>query len=101
MRHLPDLSAYLVLDPDLCADLGMIETARAAVTGGVRVVQLRHKTATTAERIALGRALQAALAGTGAALSRSAHCGAPNPGVAGLSISGSFDASASRGSGRI
>lgn len=68
MRHLPDLSAYLVLDPDLCADLGMIETARAAVAGGVSMVQLRHKTATTAERIALGRALQAALAGTGAAL---------------------------------
>ncbi len=68
MRPLPDLSAYLVLDPDLCADFGMIETARAAVAGGVGAVQLRHKRASTAERIELGRALQAALAGTGAAM---------------------------------
>jgi len=68
MRALPDLSLYLVLDEGLCADTGMVETARAAVAGGAGVVQLRLKTATTAERIALGRALQQALAGTGAAL---------------------------------
>ncbi|RYH11672.1 thiamine phosphate synthase [Tropicimonas sp. IMCC6043] len=68
MRRLPDLSAYLVLDPDLCAGLGMVETARAAVAGGVGCVQLRHKTADTAERIEIGRALRTALAGTGAAL---------------------------------
>ncbi|NDR59153.1 thiamine phosphate synthase [Aliiruegeria sabulilitoris] len=68
MRKQLDLSAYLVLDPCLCAGLGMVETARAAVAGGVGVVQLRHKQAGTAEMIAIGRALQAVLAGTGAAL---------------------------------
>jgi thiamine-phosphate pyrophosphorylase len=68
MRPTLDLSVYLVLDPGLCAGFGMVETARAAVAAGVRTVQLRHKTATTEERIALGRALQAALAGTGARL---------------------------------
>ena len=70
MRALPDLSLYLVLDPVLCDrhGMGMVATARAAVAGGVTAVQLRHKTASTPERIALGRALMAALAGTGAAL---------------------------------
>ena len=60
-----DLSLYLVLDPRLCRDHGMVETARAAVAGGATMVQLRHKTASTAERIAVGHALKAALAGTG------------------------------------
>lgn len=68
MRRVLDLSTYLVLDPGLCAEFGMVETARAAVSGGAMVVQLRHKTASTAERVAIGRALQEALAGTGAAL---------------------------------
>lgn len=70
MRSLPDLSLYLVLDPALCDrhGHGMVATARAAVAGGVTAVQLRHKTATTPERIALGRALMTALHGTGAAL---------------------------------
>lgn len=63
-----DLSLYLVLDPDLCRDMTMIETARAAVAGGVTMVQLRHKHATTALRIELGRALKAALSGTAATL---------------------------------
>ncbi|MEM8956622.1 MAG: thiamine phosphate synthase [Pseudomonadota bacterium] len=68
MRQPLDLSVYLVLDPKLCAETGMVETAQAAVAGGATAVQLRHKTATTAERIALGQALKAALAGTGAVL---------------------------------
>ena len=63
-----NLSLYLVLDPGLCAPRGMVETARAAAAGGVTMVQLRHKTATTEERITLGRTLRAALAGSGAAL---------------------------------
>ncbi|WP_438273267.1 thiamine phosphate synthase [Tropicimonas marinistellae] len=63
-----DLSAYLVLDPVLCQPLGMVETARAAVAGGMRTVQLRHKMASTAERVAVGRALQETLAGSGASL---------------------------------
>ena len=63
-----DLSVYLVLDPKLCAPRGMVETARAAVAGGATMVQLRDKAASTADMIATGRALQAALAGTGARL---------------------------------
>jgi thiamine-phosphate pyrophosphorylase len=63
-----DLSLYLVLDPDLCRPVGMVETARAAVAGGVTMVQLRDKRATTASMIETGRALQAALAGTGVPL---------------------------------
>ncbi len=63
-----DLSLYLILDPELCDAFGMAETARAAVSGGVTAVQLRHKTATTDEMVAAGRALQPALAGTGVPL---------------------------------
>jgi thiamine-phosphate pyrophosphorylase len=63
-----DLSLYLVLDPDLCAPVGMIETARRAVAGGATIVQLRHKTATTAELIEIGNGLKSALADTGVPL---------------------------------
>lgn len=63
-----DLSLYLVLDPDLCAEAGVVETARAAVAGGATIVQLRDKHAGTAAMIETGRALKAALAGTGALL---------------------------------
>ncbi|WP_193174796.1 thiamine phosphate synthase [Oricola nitratireducens] len=63
-----DLSLYLVLDPGLCAGIGMVETARATVAGGVTMVQLRDKAGGTAQMIATGRALKAALAGTGAKL---------------------------------
>ncbi|QDY68333.1 thiamine phosphate synthase [Qingshengfaniella alkalisoli] len=63
-----DLSVYLVLDPGLCAGLGMVETALAAVKGGVTVVQLRDKDASTEQRIEIGRALKLALSGTGATL---------------------------------
>jgi thiamine-phosphate pyrophosphorylase len=63
-----DLSLYLVLDPDLCSGIGMIETARAAVAGGVTMVQLRDKHSGTAAMIETGRALMAMLAGSGALL---------------------------------
>lgn len=36
-----DLSLYLVLDPVLCAEKGMVQTAVEAVEGGATVVQLR------------------------------------------------------------
>jgi thiamine-phosphate pyrophosphorylase len=65
MRALPDLSVYLVLDSALCAPRGMIATAVAAVAGGVRVVQLRHKTAATPQMVVIGRTLMAALDGSG------------------------------------
>lgn len=59
-----DLSLYLVLDPVLCADLGMIETTRAAVAGGATIAQLRDKHAPTAAMIETGRALKQILYGT-------------------------------------
>lgn len=36
---------YLVTDFALCAERGVVDTVRAAVDGGVRVIQLRDKTA--------------------------------------------------------
>lgn len=67
MKHF-DLSLYLVLDPDLSLPLGMVETARMAVAGGVTMVQLRDKNASTVQMIETGRALKAALHGTGVPL---------------------------------
>ena len=56
------LALYLVTDPDLCATFGLIETVQAAVTGGVSIVQLRDKHASTAQIIEYARALQPILA---------------------------------------
>ncbi|AUW46951.1 thiamine phosphate synthase [Rhizobium leguminosarum] len=63
-----DLSLYLVLDPDLCAGIGMVETARLAIAGGATMLQLRDKHAGTIGMIETGRALKQALDGTGALL---------------------------------
>jgi len=63
-----DLSLYLVLDPELCAPLGMVETARLAAAGGATMVQLRDKRATTAQMIETGLALKQALLGSSALL---------------------------------
>ncbi|CAH0241460.1 bifunctional hydroxymethylpyrimidine kinase/phosphomethylpyrimidine kinase [Microbacterium foliorum] len=56
-----DLSLYLVTDPDLCGERGVVETVRRAVDGGVRIVQLRDKTATdietTAQLVELSRVI--------------------------------------------
>lgn len=62
------LSLYLVTDTQLCATLGIVQTVRRAVAGGVTMVQLRDKTATRAQRIELAIALKAALRGTGVPL---------------------------------
>ncbi len=62
------LRLYLITDPLLCADLGIIDTVQQAVSGGASMVQLRDKHASTAERIALARGLLAALNGTGVPL---------------------------------
>ena len=56
------LALYLVTDPDLCAEFGLIQTVQAAVSGGVSVVQLRDKHASTAQMIEHARALQPILA---------------------------------------
>jgi thiamine-phosphate pyrophosphorylase len=63
-----DLSLYLVLDPHLCAGIGMVETARRAVEGGVTMVQLRDKHAGTEALVETGRALQRVLKPSGALL---------------------------------
>lgn len=64
----PDLSLYLVTDPALCADYGLVETVAAAVRGGVTVVQLRDKHASDAEMIAQARQIKQAIAGSGVPL---------------------------------
>ena len=56
------LALYLVTDPDLCAPFGLIETVKAAVAGGVSIVQLRDKNASTAQMIQHAKALQPILA---------------------------------------
>lgn len=66
MKKLFDLSLYLVLDPDLCQRHSMVETAREAVAGGVTMVQVRYKHASTMDRIALARSVKEALRDTAA-----------------------------------
>lgn len=63
-----DLSLYLVTDPGLCANRGLVETVVGAVRGGVTVVQLRDKRASDDELIDQARRLKAALAGSGVPL---------------------------------
>ncbi|MEV7633664.1 bifunctional hydroxymethylpyrimidine kinase/phosphomethylpyrimidine kinase [Microbacterium sp. NPDC089318] len=58
-----DLSTYLVTDPDLCGDRGVIETVRDAVAGGVTVVQLRDKDASDASIVEQLIALSEVIAG--------------------------------------
>ena len=62
------LRLYLVTDPALCGAMGVVETVQRAVAGGVTMVQLRDKHATTAQRTDLALALKAALQGTGVPL---------------------------------
>ena len=62
------LRLYLVTDPKLCSQHGLVETVRDAVQGGVTVVQLRDKTATTSALVKMGRDLAAGLADTGVPL---------------------------------
>lgn len=59
---LPDLGLYLVTDRALCLGRPLTEVVARAVAGGVRVVQLREKHASTREFVALARQLQALLA---------------------------------------
>ncbi len=56
-----DLSLYLVTDPDMTAQRGVVETVAAAVAGGVTIVQLRDKTGSARALAAAGRALLAQL----------------------------------------
>lgn len=63
-----DLSLYLVTDTGRCRAFGVVATVAAAVAAGVTVVQLRDPDASDRELVVLGRALVAALAGTGVPL---------------------------------
>lgn len=63
-----DLSLYLITDPAMCAERGLVETVTAAVRGGVTMVQLRDKYATDAELIEQAKALKGALVGSGVPL---------------------------------
>lgn len=58
-----DLSLYLVTDPYLCGERGVVETVRRAVDGGVTVVQLRDKAASDADTVELLLALSEAIGG--------------------------------------
>lgn len=59
------LRLYLVTDPVLCPGPSLVAQVRAAVAGGVTMVQIRDKEATRADRVAQTRAVIDALAGTG------------------------------------
>ncbi|MEM6381394.1 MAG: thiamine phosphate synthase [Pseudomonadota bacterium] len=99
------LKLYLVTDRALCAELGVVETVRRAVAGGVTCVQLRDKQASTADLIDLGKAIKATLAGTGVPLIinddlEAAHaCGADGVHV-GQSDTSAEEARAALGSGK-
>ena len=62
------LRLYLVTDPELCSQHGLLETVRDAVRGGVTAVQLRDKTATTSALVKMGRDIATGLADTGVPL---------------------------------
>ncbi|MFI6093082.1 thiamine phosphate synthase [Streptomyces sp. NPDC051218] len=68
MRPPLDLSLYLVTDTRLCGERGVAVTVAAAVKGGVTAVQLRDPEADARTLCALGRSIQAELAGTGVPL---------------------------------
>lgn len=56
-----DIGIYLVTDAALCGRRGVVETVRQAVAGGVRVVQVRDKTAAAGDLLALVLAVAAAV----------------------------------------
>ncbi|SEM75389.1 thiamine phosphate synthase [Palleronia pelagia] len=62
------LRLYLVTDPGLCPASELPARVRAAVDGGVTMVQLRDKDADTASRVRTASAIRAALKGTGVPL---------------------------------
>ena len=61
MRRPFDPTLYLVTDTLLCAPRSVPEVVAAAVTGGVTTVQVRDKTASRRDLLALVRAVQAVL----------------------------------------
>ncbi len=63
-----DLSLYICVGPSHCPDGRIVETALAAVRGGVTLVQLRDKTSGTRAMVDCSRALVAALTPLGVPL---------------------------------
>ncbi len=61
MRAPFDLSIYLITDPALCGERGVVATVRAAVPGGITIVQLRDPHARTGVLVREARALVALL----------------------------------------
>ncbi|MGB3828114.1 MAG: thiamine phosphate synthase [Ornithinimicrobium sp.] len=63
-RSALDLRLYLITDREQCSELGVVDTVRAALHGGVTAVQLRDPAASDAELVALGRDIAAELRGS-------------------------------------
>jgi len=63
-----DLSLYLVTDRKLCGERSLADVVGLAVQGGVSLVQLREKSLSFRDMVALGRALKALLAPHGVPL---------------------------------
>jgi len=62
------LLLYLITDPNLCANFGVEQTVDASVKGGVTMVQIRDKLASTEDRVALAGRLKPICASHGALL---------------------------------
>jgi thiamine-phosphate pyrophosphorylase len=65
MRNLFDLRLYLVTDPVLAGGRGVVDTVKAAIEGGVTMVQLRDPKASTRAFVAEARMLKSILAPRG------------------------------------
>ena len=63
-----NLSLYLITDPHLCANIGLEQAVEAAIGGGVTMVQLRDKHASTEDRVALASRLKPICSSHGVAL---------------------------------
>ena len=59
---------YLITDPHLCSKVGVEQTVVASVKGGVTMVQIRDKHASTEDRVALAGRLKPICASHGAIL---------------------------------
>jgi len=62
------LLLYLITDPHLCSKVGVEKTVDESVKGGVTMVQIRDKHASTEDRVALARRLKPICASRGALL---------------------------------
>ncbi|MEJ1161663.1 thiamine phosphate synthase [Prosthecomicrobium sp. N25] len=65
MRHLFDLRLYLVTDPVLAGPRGVVDTVKAAIEGGVTMVQLRDPVSPTRVLVEQARFLKQILAPRG------------------------------------